>query len=91
MHHRTNCTARLRIVSGNGFEQLERCCSQDLDSHISQAAMSVNEIDEDDEECNEEEAKEEEEDEEGEDSESVTVQLRIRMQVFLEVTHRSFL
>jgi hypothetical protein len=80
MRHRTDCTAGLRIVSGNGLEQLERCSSHDLDSHIRQAAMSVQELDEEDEdsdypdleretededeECNEDEAKEEEEEEE---------------------------
>jgi hypothetical protein len=50
------------------FEQLERCCSHDLDSYISRAAISVQEIDEEvedsdylvsdsyneDEECNNE-------------------------------------
>ncbi len=73
MLHLTYCTAGLLIVSGNGFKQLESCCSHDLDSHIRQAAMSVHKIDEEDEdsdhpylesetndkneECNEEAAK----------------------------------
>ncbi len=78
--------AGLRIVCGNGFEQLERCCSHDLDSHIRQSATSVHDIDEEDEDsdypylesetddedegCKEEEAKEEEDEEEGEGSDS---------------------
>jgi hypothetical protein len=40
MHYQTDCTAGLHIVIGNGFEQLKRFCSHDLDSHIRQAAMS---------------------------------------------------
>jgi hypothetical protein len=40
MRHRKDCRAGLLIVSGDGFEQLERCDFHDLDSHIRQAAMS---------------------------------------------------
>jgi hypothetical protein len=34
MRHQSDCRAGLRIVSGNGIEQLERCGSHHLDSHI---------------------------------------------------------
>jgi hypothetical protein len=80
MRHQSNCRAGLCIVRGNGFEQLERCGSHHLDSHI-RKAMSARDTEEDaqdsdypdlvqdsedeDDECNKEEG--EGEDEESED------------------------
>jgi hypothetical protein len=80
MRHQSDCKAGLRIVRGNGFEQLEHCGSHHLDSHVSKAISARNTEEEDqfsdypdlvqdsedmDDECNKEE--EEEEDKESED------------------------
>ncbi len=49
LHFLENLQERLLIVNGNGFKQLELCCSHDLDRYISQAVTSVPEIVEEDE------------------------------------------
>ncbi len=43
----SDCRAGLRIVRGIGFEQLERCGSHHLDSHI-RKAMSARDTEEED-------------------------------------------
>ncbi len=70
MRHQSNCRAGLRIVHGNGFEQLERCRSHHLDSHIHKAMSAqdtkeedqdsdypdlVQDLEDGDDECNKEE------------------------------------
>ncbi len=78
MRHQSNCRAGLLIVRGNGFEQLERCGSHHLDSHICKA-MSARDTEEENQDshypdlvqdsedegdkCNKEEEDEESEDE----------------------------
>ncbi len=47
MRHQSDSRAGLRIVRGNGFEQLERCGSHHLDSHICKA-MSAHYTEEED-------------------------------------------
>jgi hypothetical protein len=47
MHHRTDCKAGVRIVSGSGFKQLERCDSHGLDCHIRKAISADDSDDED--------------------------------------------
>ena len=78
MLHLSGCRAGLRIVRCNGFEQLERCGSHHLDSHVSHA-MSARNIDEEDQDSNfpdlvpdgsdDEEERPEKEDEEKEEEE----------------------
>jgi hypothetical protein len=78
MRHQSDCRADLRVVHGNGFEQLEHCRSHHLDSH-SRKAMSASDTEEDqdsdypdlvhDSEDEDDKCKEQEEDE-GEDEES---------------------
>ncbi len=79
MCHQSDCRASLRIVRGNGFEQLERCGSQHLDSHIRKAMSGsdteVGDQDSDypnlvqDSEDEDDERNKEEEEDEGEDEE----------------------
>jgi hypothetical protein len=79
MRHQSNCRAGLRVVRGNGFEQLERCGSHHLDSHI-RKAMSARDTEEEDQDSDysdlvqdsEDEDAEfnKEEEDEGEDEES---------------------
>ncbi len=89
MLHPSDCRAGLSMVRGNGFEQLERCGSHHLDSHIRKAMSAsdtevedqdsdypdlVQDSEDEDDEC----YKEEEDEGEGEES-------LIRTQVFLVV------
>jgi hypothetical protein len=81
MRHHSDCRAGLCFVRGNGFEQLERCGSHHVDSHIRKAIYArdtdggdqdsdypylVQDSEDEDDECNKEE-EEEGEDEESED------------------------
>ena len=87
MLHLSGCRAGLRIVRCDGFEQLERCGSHNLDSHVSRATSDEEDQDsdfsdlvlvpdgsDDEEEQSEkeDEAKEEEEEEEDFDSGSAS-------------------
>jgi hypothetical protein len=81
--HQSDCRTGLHILRGNGFEQLERCGSYHLDSHVHRA-MRTRDTEEDDDDLdypnlgpddsyNEDEQSKEEEEEKEEKSDSGTV------------------
>ncbi len=73
MRHVLGCFAGIRLVTGHGFEQLERCGHHDKDSHV-RRLMSARksffpscETDDEDDDDSEDECPEEDEDSEQED------------------------
>ena len=69
MLHLSGCRAGLRIVRCDGFEQLERCGSHNLDSHVSRATSDEEDQDSDFPDLNPDGSDDEEEQSEQEDEE----------------------